>query len=71
MIGEYGEDCPVVYYGNGEAEEGYIHFRVCPKCGRYVKADKQSRMPEYSESNATCKKCGRVQMPFFGWQTDD
>lgn len=39
---------------------------VCPKCGRYVKADKSivtnmdgdfKRQP-----NATCKKCGRVEM---------
>ena len=53
-------------------EHGWAIFVPnCPRCGRFVRADKTvkvnglgeiSRMP-----NATCKKDGRVTMPFEGW----
>ena len=39
-------------------------------CGRFVKADKAVRMSESglrSGPNATCKKCGRVEMLFEGF----
>ena len=53
-------------------EHGAQFLRVCPKCGRFVKADKsitfnlRTEQP-LKEPNATCKKCGRVEMPFEGW----
>ena len=43
---------------------------VCPSCGRFVKADETinvNGLEEYvKEPNATCKKCGRVEMPCEG-----
>ena len=72
MILEYGENTPTVAY---HAVDDCIplFYRVCPKCGRYVKADDAVRIPEYAgnEPNATCKKCGRVQMDFCTWVCDD
>ena len=64
----FGEETPTVVYGPHE-DCYFSFFRVCPKCGRYVKADKATRIPEYQgkEPNATCKRCGRVQMPFCDW----
>lgn len=68
MADEYGENTPVILY-EGIGGEFPVYYRVCPKCGRYVKADERTKLPEYqgNEPNATCKKCGRVQMPFCGW----
>jgi len=44
---------------------------VCPQCGRFVKADKTILENEITgvkkQSNATCKKCGRIEMPFEGY----
>ena len=44
---------------------------VCPKCKRTVKADESVTIYEYPpiirESNATCPKCGRVEMIFEGF----
>lgn len=60
-----GENWPTVQYGTGC--EAPIFYRVCPICSRFVKADNMSRMPEYVESNATCKVHGRVAMPFCYW----
>jgi len=55
-----GEE-PTIVYG-----EGATFTRVCPNCGRFVKADDMSAAhPE--EPNATCKKCGRVEMNFIGF----
>lgn len=48
-----------------------IFVPVCSVCGRFVKADKSvmvnglGRLKE--EPNATCSKCGRVEMPFEGY----
>ena len=66
-MGEY--DClRRVVYGDGE---GATFIPVCSKCGRYVRADKSVRMNDLGETkggtNATCKKCGRVLMPFDGY----
>lgn len=55
---------PTIMYGNDE--NAPVFYRICPKCGRFVKADDQSRMPGVAP-NATCKKCGRVEMPFMAW----
>lgn len=57
------------YVGYGDDEEGvYLFTRVCPKCGRFVKADKTSKLCGSSEPNATCSRCGRVRMPEEGWE---
>ncbi len=42
---------------------------VCPKCGRYVKADAKltTDISGPVGTNATCSKCGRVTMPFEGY----
>ena len=65
------EKSPTVMYGRLDGESP-IFYAVCPKCGRFVKSDEMSKIPEYlrDEPNATCKKCGRVQMPFAGWYED-
>jgi len=66
------EGGPRVSYG--DADESMVFVRVCPNCGRFVKADDpletmvngldEVRLPE---TNATCAKCGRVSMPFEGF----
>ena len=65
------ENTPVVSYKT-RFDEYMVFFRVCPKCRRFVKADDKTKMPEYqgNEPNATCKRCGRVQMPFCTWGED-
>lgn len=65
---DYGENTPTVAYGPFDSDYA-VYYRVCPMCGRYVKADPACRLPEYlgADANATCKKCGRVQMPFCMW----
>ncbi len=53
----YGEDC-------------WSFIPVCPICGKFVKADKSINVNDSigvkKEPNATCKKCGRVEMPCEG-----
>lgn len=65
------EGTPTIVYGFWDNEFA-IYYKVCPKCGRFVKADDTTRLPEHqgNEPNATCKKCGRVQMPFCTWSSD-
>ncbi|MBO5969212.1 MAG: hypothetical protein J6S14_12025 [Clostridia bacterium] len=65
---DYGEKTPTVGYGPVDGDY-CVFYMVCPKCGRFVKADDSSKYGEYlhDEPNATCKKCGRVQMPFCCW----
>jgi len=52
---------------------GLTFIRVCPKCGKFVKADEKIMVNEnlsadkHNALNATCKKCGRVRMPCEGW----
>ena len=52
-------------------EDGATFVPVCEKCGRFVKADDEilvNKLDEISpEPNATCSKCGRVNMPFEGF----
>lgn len=63
------EHTPIVSYGPCEDGEYMIFYRICPKCGRFVKADNSTKIPEYQgdSPNASCKRCGRVQMPFAIW----
>lgn len=72
MLDEYGENTPTVMYGPID-DCWCVFYRICPICGRYVKADEKSKMPEYlgDNPNATCKKCGRVQMSFCTWYTEE
>lgn len=56
-----------VVYGDDRA----TFVPVCPQCGRFVKADATVRISEASglakEPNATCARCGRVEMLFEGF----
>lgn len=51
--------------------DGLTFVRVCPKCGRFVKADDKVYTNETAgvkrEPNATCNIHGRVEMPCEGW----
>ena len=43
---------------------------VCPHCGRFVKEDDAIRLNDVGlvdRPNATCAKCGRINMPFEGF----
>ena len=44
---------------------------VCDRCGRFVRADESVQVNGLGElmdaPNATCSRCGRVEMPFEGW----
>ena len=51
---------------------GALYTRCCPTCGRIVEADESILINGLDEvvdegANATCRKCGRVQMEFLGW----
>ena len=66
MVTDYAyEGVHRVVYGGGAA-----FVPVCPDCGRFVKADRTVRLSDAGlmpGPNATCKKCGRVEMPFEGF----
>lgn len=51
--------------------EGAQFVPVCPTCGRFVKADAKIAINGIGQvvdgPNATCSKCGRVEMPFEGF----
>jgi len=53
-----------VVYGDGAT-----FVPVCPTCGRFVKADATCwfKNDQLAKPNATCKRCGRVEMLFEGW----
>ena len=60
----YEDVCRVVY------GEGATFVPVCAGCGRFVKADRTVRLSDAGlmpGPNATCKKCGRVEMVFDGF----
>ena len=61
-----------VYEGN---EGSLVFVPVCPKCGRFVKADETVLVNGFGElkeaPNATCSKCGRVEMPYEGYLFGD
>lgn len=55
-------------------EDGATFIPVCEKCGRFVKPDElinfmvcELEEKKYLEPNATCKKCGRINMIFEGY----
>ena len=59
------EDVRRLVYG-----EGATFIPVCAGCGRFVRADRTVRMSDAGlmpGPNATCKKCGRVEMVFEGF----
>ncbi len=59
------EGSPRVSYGHGTC-----FLRVCPECGRFVRADDSVWFNDYGvkrAANATCKIHGRVEMPFEGF----
>ena len=64
-MSEYAEG-PYVSYA-----EGATFIRRCEKCNRFVKADSEIFVNEETglrkAPNATCKKCGRVEMDFQGF----
>ena len=66
MVNDYAyESFRRVVYG-----EGATFVPVCAGCGRFVKADETVRTSMAGLApgpNATCKKCGRVEMPFEGF----
>ena len=61
---EYTNNYPTVMYG--EDAGAFVYYRICPYCGRFVKADDSSKGPGCG-TNATCKKHGRVEMPFLDY----
>lgn len=65
MSGEYEETRRICYEGGAQ------FVPVCEQCGRFVKADETIRCNDAiglsNEPNATCSKCGRVQMLFEGF----
>jgi len=63
------EGGPQVCYDDDAAGCAYF-ARVCPTCGRYVKADAEATFDGRGQPvgpNATCRAHGRVQMPFEGY----
>ena len=50
---------------------GAVFVRKCPRCGRYVQADKTIMSSDESglkdQANGTCAKHGRVKMLFCGF----
>jgi uncharacterized protein with PIN domain len=59
-------------YRRVQYKGGATFIPVCPKCNRFVKADKSVKVNgldeiKEDEANATCSKCGRVAMPFEGY----
>lgn len=62
---DYHEQPRVMYNGGAQ------FIRICPHCGRFVRADKSIMLNGFDEvkegPNACCSKCGRVAMPFEGY----
>ena len=52
-------------------EGGATFVPVCPICGRFVKVDKTITVDGFGLlvpiPNATCSKCGRIEMLFEGF----
>lgn len=65
------EDMRRIGYGESDDQYGKAVFvPVCIKCARFVKADKTVRFGEGGLApgpNATCRRCGRVEMLFEGF----
>jgi len=64
--GAYEETRRLVY-----GDEGATFIPVCETCGRFVRADDTVLFNGLGEiikqPNATCSKCGRVEMLFEGY----
>ena len=62
---EYAGTRRIVY------EDGATFVPVCPRCGRYVRADETIGIDGFGglkdQPNATCSRCGRVKMLFEGF----
>mgnify|MGYP001610076632 CR=1 FL=1 len=60
-------DLQRVVYG----EDGAMFIPVCPLCRRFVRSDKtitfNGEEGPKKQPNATCRRCGRVEMPFEGY----
>lgn len=61
-------EAPYVCYGDDNA----VFERVCPQCGKFVKADDTIQFGGKFEHQplpptATCSQHGRVDMPFVGY----
>lgn len=75
MTHDWEGETPLIQYGdpedaNGSEVDGAIFVRVCPECGRFVKADKTlvlSLSGPTKGPNASCSKHGRIEMPFMGY----
>lgn len=69
MLSELDEFAPRAVYPTPEGTAQFV--QRCPKCGRYVTADKiaefRGEHMRPVDPNATCSKCGRVGMCFEGW----
>lgn len=69
MTADYENITRKIYDCGGEGDLYFIP--VCPQCGRFVKADERVTVNGLGnwveQPNATCKKCGRVEMPFEGF----
>lgn len=69
-FGDYSyENFRRVVYGKGEFE-GATFVPVCLICRQFVKADEMMRFQGDTIAagpNATCSKCGRIEMPFEGF----
>lgn len=62
-------ETPCVSYGDGEFS-GATFARVCPVCGRFVKADKTVKFDRDGQPlgrQATCRIHGRVALPWLGY----
>ena len=69
MIRDLCGETPSACYEVGDGE-GAFFFRVCPKCGRFVKpgiihVNGEGQIK--SEPNAHCSRCGPVEMEFEGY----
>ena len=73
MVTDYAyDDVRRVVYGEGATFVPVCggNFDQSEGCGRFVKADRTVRMSDAGlmpGPNATCKKCGRVEMLFEGF----
>lgn len=67
---DFEKSYPLVQYVESTEENSMMYIRLCPNCGRFVKADDRSAPPFTGKPNATCPRCGRVEMPFYGWVAD-
>lgn len=62
----FDADGPYIAYNGGAT-----FIRRCSKCNRFVRADRRVFVNEETglkkAPNATCRRCGRVEMVFIGF----